>query len=156
MKVIQEMPRVHSILYLRYYLFYYLSSLKTWSVMGDNVTNRKTTSYQSSGEVYSIQHYVIKFISDLRQYYGFWVSSVNKTYRHDITEIFLKVTLNTINPINQTSGTPETVINGQPYITNLNNTSHSSSKPQTAMTDSITVGSNINYIRSNSIQNVIS
>ena len=35
--------------------------------------------------MYSIQHYVIKFVSDLRQ--------VNKTDRHDITVILLKVAL---------------------------------------------------------------
>ena len=40
------------------------------------------------GEVYSI-HYVIKFVNDLRQ-----------VDHHDITEIMLKVALNTIN-INQ-------------------------------------------------------
>jgi len=49
--------------------------------------------------VYSIQYYVIKFVSDLRQVGGFLgvlhVSSTNKTDRHDITEIVLKVTLNT-------------------------------------------------------------
>jgi hypothetical protein len=52
------------------------------------------------GEVYSIQHYVIKFVSDLRQVCGFFpgtsVSSTNKTDRHDITEILLKDALNTI------------------------------------------------------------
>ena len=49
------------------------------------------------GEVYSIQQYVIKFVSDLRQVGGFlWVSSTNKTARHDITELLLKVALNTI------------------------------------------------------------
>ena len=49
-------------------------------------------------EVYSMQHYVIKFGSDLRQVGGFLpVSSTNKTYYHDINEILLKVTLNTIN-----------------------------------------------------------
>ena len=52
-----------------------------------------------SGEVYSIQHYVIKFVSDLRQISGFPrvlrfssgtpVSSTNKT------EILLKVALKT-------------------------------------------------------------
>jgi hypothetical protein len=42
------------------------------------------------GEVYSIQHYVIKFVSDS--------TSTNKTDRHDITEILLKVALNTIKP----------------------------------------------------------
>jgi hypothetical protein len=53
-----------------------------------------------SGEVYSIQHYVIKFVCDLRQVGGFFpcspVSSTNKTDRHDISEILLKVALNTI------------------------------------------------------------
>jgi hypothetical protein len=52
-------------------------------------------------EVYSIQHYVIKFISDLRQICSFlWelrVSVTNKTDRHDIIEILLKVALNPIN-----------------------------------------------------------
>jgi len=38
---------------------------------------------------------MIKFVSDLRQVGGF--SSTNKTDRHDITEILLKVALNTIN-----------------------------------------------------------
>jgi hypothetical protein len=55
------------------------------------------------GEVYSIQHYVIKLVSDLR-HAGRWisrgtaVSSTNITIRHDITEILLKVMLNTITP----------------------------------------------------------
>ena len=53
------------------------------------------------GEVYSIQHYVIKFVSDLRQVDGFLlgtpVTSINKTDRHDTTEILLKVVL-TYNP----------------------------------------------------------
>jgi hypothetical protein len=43
------------------------------------------------------QHYVIKFVSDLRQVGGS-VSYINKTDRHDITEILLKVVLNTIKP----------------------------------------------------------
>ena len=53
------------------------------------------------GEVYAMQHYVIKLVSDLRQ--GEWfslgtlISSTNKTDRHDIAEILLKVALNTIN-----------------------------------------------------------
>ena len=49
------------------------------------------------GEVHSIQHYVIKFVSDLRKVGGTPVSSTNKTDSHDITEILLKVALNTIN-----------------------------------------------------------
>jgi len=55
------------------------------------------SSNQAHGEVYSIQHYVIKFVSDLWQVDGFlWVSSTNKTDCHDITEILSKVALNTI------------------------------------------------------------
>jgi hypothetical protein len=46
------------------------------------------------GEVYSIQYYVIKFVSDLRQVGGF-LHKYN-TDRHDITEILLEVALNTI------------------------------------------------------------
>jgi hypothetical protein len=46
-------------------------------------------------EVYSIQHYEIKFVSDSRQVGGFSpgtpVSSVNETGRHEITEIFLEL-----------------------------------------------------------------
>ena len=50
---------------------------------------------------HSIQHSLIKFVSDLRE--GQWfspdipVSSINKTDRHDITKILFKVALNTIN-----------------------------------------------------------
>jgi hypothetical protein len=52
--------------------------------------------------VYSKQHYVIMFVSDLRQFsLGTSVSSTNKTDCHDVTEILLKVALNTIN-LNQT------------------------------------------------------
>ena len=51
-------------------------------------------SNPAHGEVYLIQHYLIKFVSDLRQVCGFsstQVSSINKTGHHDITEILLKV-----------------------------------------------------------------
>jgi hypothetical protein len=55
------------------------------------------SSNAAKGEVYSIQHYVIKFISDLRQVSpATLISSTNKTDRHDIIEIMLKVVLNTI------------------------------------------------------------
>ena len=48
-------------------------------------------------EVYSIQHYAIKFVSELQEVGGFSpVSSINKTDSHNITEILLKVALNTI------------------------------------------------------------
>jgi hypothetical protein len=52
------------------------------------------SSNHAHGEVYTIQHYVIKFISDLRQVCGFHVSSTNKTDHYDITKILLKVELN--------------------------------------------------------------
>ena len=48
------------------------------------------------------QHYVIKFVSDLRQVGGFLRVSINETDRHDITEILLNVALNTIKS-NQTN-----------------------------------------------------
>ena len=54
------------------------------------------------GKVYSIQHYVIKFISEFAT--GRWVSpgtpvsSTNETDHHDLTEIFLKVAINSIKP----------------------------------------------------------
>ena len=50
-------------------------------------------------EMYWIQHYLIKFVSDLqRSLFSLetLVSSTNKTDLHDITEILLKVALNTI------------------------------------------------------------
>ena len=52
-------------------------------------------------EVYSIQHYVITFVSDFRQT-GRWfshgtpVSSTNKTDHHDLIKTLLKVALNTM------------------------------------------------------------
>jgi len=56
------------------------------------------SSNPAHGEVYSIQHYVIKFVIDLRQvgaflrlYYGFLYQKID---RRDITEILLKVALN--------------------------------------------------------------
>ena len=56
-----------------------------------------------SGEVYSIQHYVIKFVSDLRQVGGFPLSTpaspTIKNDHPDIAEILLQVALNTINQI---------------------------------------------------------
>ena len=54
------------------------------------------------GDMLSIQHYVIKFVSDLRQVSGFYrvlrFHSPKKTDRQDITEILL--TLKTINQTN--------------------------------------------------------
>jgi hypothetical protein len=62
------------------------------------ITTEVVTSNSAQGEVRSIQYCVIKF--DLRQICGFAqgspVFSTNKTSRYDITEILLKVALNTI------------------------------------------------------------
>ena len=56
------------------------------------ITTKVVSSNPVGGEEYSIQHYVIKFVSDLQQVDGFLlVSYTNKTDRHDITEILLKV-----------------------------------------------------------------
>ena len=44
-----------------------------------------------------VQHYLIQFVSDLR------LASTNKTNRHDISEILLKVALNTIKQTNNNS-----------------------------------------------------
>ena len=65
------------------------------------ITTKVVSMNPAHGEVYSIQHYVIKFVSDLQKVGGFLrvlpSSSTNKTDHHDITEILLKVALNTIN-----------------------------------------------------------
>ena len=55
----------------------------------------------SSGR--DVQHYVIKFVSDFCWWFfpGPTVSSTNRTDRHDITEILLKMALNTIKQTNK-------------------------------------------------------
>jgi hypothetical protein len=63
------------------------------------------------GEVYSIQHYVIKFVCDLRQVGGF-LFFTNKTDHHDISEILLRLALNTITKQtkkHKTRGSPEPI-----------------------------------------------
>ena len=52
------------------------------------------------GEVYLIQHYVIKFVTHFVNGFslGTLVSSTNKTDSHDIIEILLKVVLKHHNP----------------------------------------------------------
>ena len=52
------------------------------------------SSNPTHGKVYLIQHYVIKNVSDFSP--GIQISSTNKSDHHDITEIMLKVALNTI------------------------------------------------------------
>ena len=61
------------------------------------ITTEVVSSYPAHGKVCSIQHYVIQFISDLRQVGGFLrFPPLKKIDRHDITEILLKVALNII------------------------------------------------------------
>ena len=63
------------------------------------ITIKVVSSNPVDGGVYSIQHYVIKVVNDLGQVGGFLrvlpVTSTNKTDHHDITDILLKVALNT-------------------------------------------------------------
>jgi hypothetical protein len=65
-----------------------------------HITTNVVSSHPARGEVYSIQHYVIKFVSDLQQVGGFLhvlrFPSSTKTDRYDVTEILLKVALNNI------------------------------------------------------------
>ena len=73
----------------------------TTCVISAYITTKVVSSNPVHGEVYSIQHYVKKFDSDLQQVGGWFslgtlVSSTIKTDRNDITEILLKVALNTI------------------------------------------------------------
>jgi hypothetical protein len=64
------------------------------------MTSNVVSSNPANGDVYSIENYMIKFVSDLRQVGGFLrvtpVSLANKTDRHDIIKSLLKVALNTI------------------------------------------------------------
>jgi len=63
------------------------------------ISNDVVSSNPAHDDVYSIQHYVIKSVSDLRQVGGTpgtLVSATNKTDRRYMTEKLLKVVLNTI------------------------------------------------------------
>jgi len=63
------------------------------------ITTNVARSNPAHGEVYSVQLYVIKFVSD----FGWFspVSSTNKTDHHDMTGMLLKLALNTITLTNQ-------------------------------------------------------
>jgi hypothetical protein len=64
------------------------------------ITTNVVSSNLDQGEVYNI--YVIKFVRDLRWFsLGPLVSSINETDRHDISEILLKVALNSIKQTNK-------------------------------------------------------
>ena len=58
-----------------------------------SITTNVVSSNPSHGMANSIQHYVMKFVSDLRQVGP--ISSTKKIDRHDKTEKLLKVALNT-------------------------------------------------------------
>ena len=73
--------------------FFYVQHLPVQSVP---ITTKVVSLNPVDGEMYSIQHYVIKFVWFSP---GTPVSSTNKTDRNDITEILLKVALNTISLI---------------------------------------------------------
>ena len=79
------------------------------------ITTKVVSSNTVHGEVYSIRHYVIKFVSFSL------VFSTNKTDRHDITEISFKVALNTINqPIyQQTSNFDNSDIQKKPHTPSI-------------------------------------
>ena len=62
------------------------------------ITTKVVSLNPIHGEVYLVEHYVRKFVSDMSV-----VFSTNKTDRHDITEILLKVALSTKNPPHNTS-----------------------------------------------------
>ena len=59
------------------------------------ITTKVLNLNLADGEVYAIQHYVIEFVSDLRQVSVFF-GVFRKTDRHDIAEILLKVAFSTI------------------------------------------------------------
>jgi hypothetical protein len=66
------------------------------------ITTNIMSSNPAHGEVYSIQHYVMKLISGLQHIVEFslgtLVSSTHKTDRHDKTVILLKIVLKHHNP----------------------------------------------------------
>ena len=65
------------------------------------ITTKVVSSNPVNGKVHSMQHYVIKFLSDLPEVSCFYQYtpgfSTNKTDRHNIAEMLLKVALTTIN-----------------------------------------------------------
>jgi hypothetical protein len=62
------------------------------------ITTEVVSSNPAHCYAYSIQHYVNKFVSDLLLVGGFRpdtpVSSTNKSYHHNITDMLLNVALN--------------------------------------------------------------
>jgi len=89
------MIRAHLFRVCRGYDHMVVGFTATYATM--HTTTNVVSSNPAQGEVYSLQYYVIKFVSDFRQVSGLlWVSSTNKTDCYDIAEILLKVELKTI------------------------------------------------------------
>ena len=80
----------------------------TWPLSYGNwnysyICNQSWCCVFNSRSMRGVQHYVIKFVSDLQQVFSeSSVISTNKTDRRDITEILLKVSISTMKP-NQTN-----------------------------------------------------
>jgi hypothetical protein len=70
------------------WLWWYGSWIYNYLCNQTNIQTKVVNSNSAHGEMYSIQHYVIKFVSDWQQIGGFLVSSTNKTDCHNITEIY--------------------------------------------------------------------
>jgi hypothetical protein len=64
-------------------------------VQSEPIISNVVSSNPAHDRVYSIQHFKIKFVSDLRQVGGFL-----HQYNYNVTEILLKVALNTIKQTN--------------------------------------------------------
>ena len=102
-------PHFH--LKLKYFATFTTLSMWVWSCCGGDrmvvgfTTTCAISAYHNwccdfkSRSGWGVKHYVIKFVSDLRQVIVFCGSSPNKTDRHYITEILLKVVLNNINVV---------------------------------------------------------
>ena len=76
------------------------------------ITTKVVSSNPVHGEVYSIQHYMIKSVSDLRSVGGFlrvlpFPPLIKNLPPCDITEILLKVASNSINPPIYCQGIPK-------------------------------------------------
>ena len=93
----------HSLTFPARYRYFY----KTWGVVvivwyfgllvrSVSITTKVMSSNPVQGEVYSMQHYVIKFVSDLRHVDGFLRVIPFPPPIKLIAEILLKVALNTI------------------------------------------------------------
>jgi hypothetical protein len=79
------------------------------------ITTKVVSSNPAHSEVYLTHHYVINFISDLRQVGGFFGVSTNKTDGHDVSELLLNMTINSIT-IDQKDGRKINVLFSETFI----------------------------------------